>query len=222
MLTGKIKQALSLLSTPLIVDSMERLGVSSNHLDPDFKPIVPYSKMIGTAITVELKQVTKKEQANLDLLSKAYETSYKLIDPIIAISVPKSLTKFSIFGSVASVRAQIRGFSGALIGGSVRDTQELQQSNFPIFSNSVSPGSITGKVSVVSTGKQIEIGGVKIEQGNILFGDNDGLIVIPESNLSNIVDLAFEINTWEGELKSFLTQGANYEQVIELIGKSPK
>ena len=222
MLTGKIKQALSLLSTPLIVDSMERLGVSSNHLDPDFKAIVPYSKMIGTAITVELKQVTKKEQANLDLLSKAYETSYKLIDPIIAISVPKSLAKFSIFGSVASVRAQIRGFSGALIGGSVRDTQELQQSNFPIFSNSVSPGSITGKVSAVSTGKQIEIGGVKIEQGNILFGDNDGLIVIPESNLSNIVDLAFEINTWEGELKSFLTQGANYEQVIELIGKSPK
>lgn len=222
MLTGKIKQALSLLSTPLIVDSMGKLGVSSNHLDSDFKPIVPYSKMIGTAITVELKQVTEKEQANLDLLSKAYETSHKLIDPIIAISVPKSLAKFSIFGSVASVRAQIRGFSGALIGGSVRDTQELQKSNFPIFSNSISPGSITGKVSAVSTGKQIEIGGVKIEQGNILFGDNDGLIVIPESNLSHIVDLAFEINTWEGELKSFLSQGATYEQVVELVGESPK
>lgn len=222
MLTEKIKQALSLLSTPLIVDSMEELGLKEYLLDPKFKPIVPYSKMIGTAITVEIEQNNNKEAANLDLLSKAYETHHNVLNPIISISVPTSLSKSSIFGSVASIRAQMGGFSGALIGGSVRDTQELMKSNFPIFSNSISPGRITGLVSAKSTGNPIQIGGANISQGNIVFGDNDGVIILPESKLSNIVDLAFEINTWEGELKSFLTQGANYEQVIELIGKSPK
>ena len=116
----------------------------------------------------------------------------------------------------------MNGFSGALIGGSVRDTQELLKSNFPIFSNGISPGRITGRASAKSTGQPIEIGSATISQGNIVYGDNDGVIIIPQSKLSNIVDLAFEINTWEGELKSFLTQGANFEQVIELIGKSPK
>jgi len=222
MLTGKIKQALSLLSTPLIVDSMEELGLKGYLLDSEFRPIVPYSKIIGTAITVEIEEKKKKEEANLDLLTKAYETPHNILDPIISISVPASLSKSSIFGSVASVRAQMRGFSGALIGGSVRDTQELQKSHFPIFTSSISPGRISGIASAKSTGDPIEIGGVKINQGNIVFGDNDGVIILPASKLSNIVDLAFEINTWEGELKSFLTQGANYEQVIELIGESPK
>ncbi len=222
MLTEKIKQALSLLSTPLIVDSMEELGLKEYLLDTKFRPIAPYSKMIGTAITVEIEQNNSKEKANLDLLSKAYETPHNVLNPIISISVPASLSKSSIFGGVASVRAQMRGFSGALIGGSVRDTHELQKSNFPIFSSSISPGRITEIASAKSTGNPIEIGGVKIHQGNIVFGDNDGVIILPESKLSNIVDLAFEINTWEGELKSFLTQGANYEQIIELIGKSPK
>ena len=222
MLTEKIKQALSLLSTPLIVDSMEELGLKEYLLEPEFRPIVPYSKIIGTAITVQIERTNKNEEANLNFLSKAYETTHNVRNPIISISVPDSLSKSSIFGSVASVRAQMNGFSGALIGGSVRDTQELMKSNFPIFSNSISPGRITGLASAKSTGEPIQIGGVKISQGNIIFADNDGVIILPESKLSNIVDLAFEINTWEGELKSFLTQGANYEQVIELIGKSPK
>ena len=222
MLTEKIKQALSLLSTPLIVDSMEELGLKEYLLEPEFRPIVPYSKIIGTAITVQIERTNKNEEANLSFLSKAYETTHNVRNPIISISVPDSLSKSSIFGSVASVRAQMNGFSGALIGGSVRDTQELIKSNFPIFSNSISPGRITGLASAKSTGEPIQIGGVNISQGNIIFADNDGVIILPESKLSNIVDLAFEINTWEGELKSFLTQGANYEQVIELIGKSPK
>tara|TARA_Y100000758_G_scaffold291832_1_gene246489 strand:+ start:340 stop:1008 length:669 start_codon:yes stop_codon:yes gene_type:complete len=222
MLTEKIKQALSLLSTPLIVDSMEELGLKEYLLEPEFRPIVPYSKIIGTAITVQIERTNKNEEANLNFLSKAYETTHNVRNPIISISVPDSLSKSSIFGSVASVRAQMNGFSGALIGGSVRDTQELIKSNFPIFSNSISPGRITGLASAKSTGEPIQIGGVNISQGNIVFADNDGVIILPESKLSNIVDLAFEINTWEGELKSFLTQGANYEQVIELIGKSPK
>jgi regulator of RNase E activity RraA len=222
MLTEKIKQALSLLSTPLIVDSMEELGLKEYLLEPEFRPIVPYSKIIGTAITVQIERTNKNEEANLNFLSKAYETTHNVRNPIISISVPDSLSKSSIFGSVASVRAQMNGFSGALIGGSVRDTQELMKSNFPIFSNSISPGRITGLASAKSTGEPIQIGGVNISQGNIVFADNDGVIILPESKLSNIVDLAFEINTWEGELKSFLTQGANYEQVIELIGKSPK
>ena len=222
MLTEKIKQALSLLSTPLIVDSMEELGLKEYLLEPEFRPIVPYSKIIGTAITVQIERTNKNEEANLNFLSKAYETTHNVRNPIISISVPDSLSKSSIFGSVASVRAQMNGFSGALIGGSVRDTQELIKSNFPIFSNSISPGRITGLASAKSTGEPIQIGGGNISQGNIVFADNDGVIILPESKLSNIVDLAFEINTWEGELKSFLTQGANYEQVIELIGKSPK
>lgn len=222
MLTEKIKQALSLLSTPLVVDSMEELGLKDYLLDSEIRPIVPYSKIIGTAVTVQIEHTGDKEKANLDFLTKAYETTHNVLNPIISISVPDSLSKSSIFGSVASVRSQMNGFSGALIGGSVRDTQELLKSNFPIFSNGISPGRITGRALAKSTGQPIEIGSVAISQGNIVYGDNDGVIIIPQSKLSNIVDLAFEINTWEGELKSFLTQGANYEQVIELIGKSPK
>ena len=46
MLTEKIKQALSLLSTPLVVDSMEELGLKDYLLDSEIRPIVPYSKII--------------------------------------------------------------------------------------------------------------------------------------------------------------------------------
>ena len=221
MLTEKIKQALSLLSTPLVVDSMEELGLKDYLLDSEIRPIGPYSKIIGTAITVQIEHADSQEKANLDFLTNAYETTHNVINPIITISVPDSLSKRSIFGSVASIRAQMNGFSGALIGVSVRDTHELMKSNFTIFSQCISPGRITGLALAKSAGGTIEIGDVKISQGNIVFGDNDGVIILPESKLSNIVDLAFEINTWEGELKSFLTQGANYEQIIELIGKSP-
>ncbi len=221
MLDSKTSDTLLSLSTPLLGDARVSLKLPETHLDPGIRPVVPFTRMVGLAVPVLLEVARNESSADLSLLTEAYQSHQELTCPIIVIQVPVELHTHGIFGEGAATVARAGGFGGALIEGAVRDTHDLQRMEFPTFSRTVAPGYIVRKASAVASGEPVCVGGRTIHFDDIIFADNDGVIVIEPEKLNQVIARAQAIQEWEKQVKGWLAKGKGVKETIELVGLMP-
>ena len=219
MLDPGLRNQLLSLSTPLIADARVRLGWPQSHPEFTIRPVVPFSRMVGSAVTVLLEE--GDDEAGLQPMLQAYESASGTSFSIMVIQVPAALHSNGIFGEGAATLARRYGFVGALIDGAVRDTHELQQMQFPAFSRTIAPGYIVGKCSAVAVGEPVKIGGQTIHSGDIIMGDNDGVIVIRPEELLEVVAKAQAIKEWEERFHRSIAEGRSVEETSKLAGPMP-
>lgn len=159
MLDAGTRNALLSLPTPLIADAWVRLGLPESHLDPAIRPVVPFSHIVGAAVTALLQVAEDEASADLQPLSEAYELRWESSFSVMVIQVPTELHSYGIVGGGAATRAVRNGFSGFLVDGASRDTEELRRMEFPVFSRKVAPGYIVGKSTVKAIGHPVVVGG---------------------------------------------------------------
>ena len=152
MLSPELRQRLANLSPALLADARVRLKLPESHLDPGIRPVVPFTTMIGTAVTVELEAVEDEASADLTPLLDAYQAQSRP-GSIMVIQIPQTLHGHGIFGEGAASLARRHGFTGTLIEGAVRDTPDLARMEFPAWSRTVAPGYIVGKSRVAAAGQ---------------------------------------------------------------------
>ena len=219
MLTEEKREQLLQLSAPLAVDAMDRLGLPEAVLDPAIRPVEPNTRMVGTAITVLFVSQPDRARANLACYSEALENSSGLFCPIITLQVPPEHHHRGVFGEGAATTARQNGFVGALVDGAVRDTHDLQRMRYPVFSRAVSPGYIVGKVEAATRDEPVRIGGVLVGPGDVIFGDNDGVVVIPPNELDDVLDRAQAIREWEEKVHQWMKQGYSSEEAVKRAGE---
>ena len=221
MLNSQQREELLDLSTALLVDARDRLGLPESHLDPGIRPVVPFSRMAGTAVTVRLELPADPASADLSLLSKSYESPPPDTHSIIVIQVPQELHGHGIVGEGACTVARIFGFVGALIEGAARDSHELRDLEFPVFSRTISPGYIVGKVSAIAANEPVFVGGRTIQSGDVVVGDNDGVVVIRQEELGDVIAKAKAIKEWEHQVHTAITAGRDFEKALAEAGPMP-
>ena len=219
MLDAELRNQLLSLSTPLIADARVRLGLPQSHLEFTIRPVVPFSRMVGSAVTVLLEE--SNEAAGLQPMIQAYESASGTSPSIMVIQVPPALHGNGIFGEGAATLARQYGIVGALIDGAVRDTHELQQMQFPAFSRTIAPGYIVGKCSAVAVGEPVTIGGQTIHPGDVVMGDNDGVIILRPQELLEVVARAQAIKEWEERFHRSIAAGNSVEETSKLAGPMP-
>ena len=207
MLTPERREALLQLSTPLVADAMDRLGLPERVLDPAIRPVVPFTRMAGTAVTVLLRSQPDPAKANLEIYTQALEAGEEVYSPIMVVEVPSAYHHQGIFGEGAATQGRQHGFVGALIEGAVRDSHDLQRMQFPAFSRTTGPGYICGKVEAVSRGESVRIGGVTIAAGEVVFGDHDGVVIIAPDHLDAVIEKAQAIQRWEHQVHRLIAAG---------------
>lgn len=207
MLTPERRETLLQLSTPLVADAMDRLGLPERVLDPAIRPVVPFTRMAGTAVTVRLISQADPAKANLEIYTQAFKAGEEVCCPIMVVEVPRAYHHQGIFGEGAATLGRQHGFVGALIEGAVRDTHDLQRMEFPAFSRTTGPGYICGKVEALSRGEAVCIGGVTIAAGEVIFGDHDGVVVIAPDHLDAVIEKAKAIQHWEHEVHRLIAAG---------------
>ena len=221
MLTMEKREALLKLSTPLVVDAMDRLDLPERVLDPAIRPVVPFSRMVGTAVTVLLKSQPDPAKANLEIYAQAFGVGREVCCPIMVVEVPKAHHHQGIFGEGAATMGLQNGFVRALIDGAVRDTHDLRRMNFFAFSRTVAPGYICGKVEAVSYGEPVCIGGVPVEAGEVVFADNDGVMVMGPADLDVVIEKAQAIRQWEHSVHRAIAEGCSSEDAGKKAGPMP-
>lgn len=166
------------LATPLFSDVMGRAGA----MDYTIKPVASGMKVVGTAITVDLKPAD-----NL-FLHKALYTSGP---GYVLVADAKGHCGNSPWGEIMTNIALKVGVNGVVLDGSVRDVEELRSLGFPVFAKGVNPRG-GDKVAPGIINGPISCGGLPVNPGDLVFGDDDGVVIIPRDKAELIIGLAEE------------------------------
>ena len=118
------------------------------------------------------------------------------------------------WGEVMTMASIQRGCRGAVVDGGIRDTKKVLSQNFPVFARYRTSNGMLGRFRMIGYQVPIQIGNVLIHPGDVVFGDIDGVIVIPREIAYPVLTRAEAIKGKEGEIKEWVKDGMSPTEVI--------
>jgi len=198
MTTQSLLDRLSHLSTTSLVDAAPTLRV----LPPRLRPLAPGRHVVGRVVTA---------RANRDLMSVIH--ALRESGPGDVLVVDAGGDDRAIAGELFGTEAQRRGLAGLVILGRTRDTPTLGGLTLPVWSTGVAPNAY-GARSLPETGVPLSLDGVPVQPGEIVVGDDDGLVVGWEDELGAAVDGGETIEARDKGLQARMLQGASLFDVL--------
>ncbi len=200
------------LYVAVISDMLDGIGLRNQVMRPFVRPIDPSRApvLVGRAATVVVAP-------QFEVVEQPYTNQIAAIDALTPDDVVVIATggndEIAVWGELFSNAALARGGRGMVTDGCHRDTRMIQQLNFPVFSRGSRPVDISGRGTVVSYGRPVDVAGVRIVPGDIVFAEIDGIAVIPQGVADEVVQRAFEKVEKEDGAREDLRNGALLAEV---------
>lgn len=200
-LTKELLEQLRKLPTGNVADNNPGGGV----MDSGLKPVNPHLHMIGRACTVKCQPGD-----NLAM----HEGIYTAQPGEVLVLDCGGYASAGHFGDIMATACKLRGLAGVVINGSCRDSQDIYELGFPVYARAYNPSG-TVKESLAQTNVPVMVGGVLVRPGDILFGDCDGIVVVPQEVEDSVFQKAMAKYNREQEILRRLAQGAT---TLEIYG----
>ena len=196
-----VREAFRKVSTPNLADAMQKRGVIHG-LVPRLKH---GTKLVGRALTVKT--------ANGDWAKPIEAIDRATPGDVIVIDAGGGTT--AVWGELASNSCLVKGVSGVVIDGAVRDLDAILELGFPCFSRHVAPhaGEPKGHGEI---GSEIECGGQVVHAGDWIVGDESGLVVVPREQAVEMANRALDVLERENRIREEIRRGATLSSVLEL------
>lgn len=196
-----IKQQLAELDTPCISDANKSLRV----LDPEIRPISQGLQMIGIARTVHC------ESDFLTVIKALHDAEANDV-----LVIDAGAAKIAVSGELFATEAKRKKLAGIVIDGGCRDIKHLRQINFPVYARYITP--LAGTSSrVFQTQIPVICGGVAVSPGNIVFGDDDGIVVMSEEECIEVCQTARTIQEKEQRVLDLLAKNQDLIHMMNFI-----
>lgn len=196
-----IREILSKVSSPNISDAMHRQGELKG-----IRPVCSGVKMIGPAFTV--RTYPGDWAKTVEAIDEAPQESVIVID---AGGVGPA-----VWGELATYSSLEKKIEGVVIDGAIRDVPEIRKVKFPAFARIIMPTAGEPK-GFGEMGVPVEVGGVRIFPGDWVFGDDDGVVVIPQKRAVEITNRAMDVLERENRIRKEIKQGGTLGKVTELL-----
>lgn len=200
--------------TAAVDDALREKTFLKQTLPTSIMPLEPQMKVAGIAFTV-------KGGKDLDLRNDMAERAEMLealhVDCVVVWDTGAD-TDSAQWGEVMTMAARRQQCRGAIVDGGVRDTDRVLSQNFPVFCRYRSPRGMLGRFRITNWQAPIEIGQVEIWPGDVVFGDIDGVVVVPRHMAYDILLRAEEIRDQEGELKKWVRDGLGAKEIVDRGG----
>ncbi len=201
------------LYSAVISDILDSMTMLNQVLDPDIRP-VDESKILCGLARVGLYYPIYHDDETVNV----YEHELKLIDSLrpneIPVLVCHGLKHIAPWGELLSTRACYLKAGGCITDGSVRDVRMIREMGFPVYARSFSPLDTKYRGKLLWSDIPGKIGGVNVKTGDLIFGDIDGVVVVPREHLQKVVDKALEKVAAENVVRQKLQEGQTLEQVF--------
>ena len=195
-------------------DVMDKLGLRHQFLPPEIQPLRDDMVLIGRAMNV-LEADCFHEGGN------AFGLMFEALDNLkpgeVYVCTGASPT-YALWGELMSLRANKCGAVGALLDGYSRDTKGTLEQNFPCFSRGRYAQDQAGRGRVIDYRCPLQIGAARIEPGDILFGDLDGVCVIPRKAEREVFTLAVEKARGEKVVREAIENGVSAADAFRAFG----
>jgi len=196
-----IREMLSKVSSSNISDAMHRQGELKG-----IRPVCSGIKMIGPAFTV--RTYPGDWAKTVEAIDEAPQESVIVID---AGGVGPA-----VWGELATNSCLEKKIAGVVIDGAIRDVPEIRKLKFPAFARIITPTAGEPK-GFGEMGVPVEVGGVRVFPGDWVFGDDDGVVVIPQKRAVEITNRAMDVLEKENRIRKEIKEGGTLGKVTELL-----
>lgn len=202
------------LYTPVVGDILDNMGYTHQFLPQNIRPLKDEMKLAGRAMTVLMIDVFGPQKKPFGLLTECLD-QLKKNEIYIATGGTK---RCAYWGELLTATARTRGAVGAVLDGFHRDTPQVLSQNWPVFSCGCYAQDSSVRTQVVDFRCQIEIGQVTINDGDIIFGDIDGVLVIPKKVADEVIEKALEKAAGEKKVRKAIEGGMSATEAFAHFG----
>jgi len=203
------------LFSAVLADVLDVLGHRTSALPIDIRPLKPEWKILGRAATLNAVAVHEEPE-------KPYAVELACIDSLnpgdVLIATTNGDRSSALWGELLSASARAHGAVGAVIDGMTRDAAKILTMDFPVFAAGYCPLDSKGRLDGISFGKPVQVGDCTVRPGDWVFGDIDGLVVVPAELCDKAFPLALEKVSGENRVRAELAKGRSAREVFDEYG----
>lgn len=204
------------LYTPVVSDVLDGMGIRDKAMRHDIRPLHPDFIVIGRARTLLWMNTYQ------DIKPNPYVNEIKAIDSLKPGDVSVHSTDYSWniapWGELLSTASHMRGSTGTIVDAVVRDVKKILEIPFPTFARGIKPLDSCGRGFVADFDVPIKCGEVEVHPGDLIFGDFDGIMVIPKAVEKEVIAKALEKVTSENNTRRELLEGRLLGEVYQKYG----
>ncbi|MEC0231220.1 RraA family protein [Paenibacillus alba] len=203
------------LYAAVISDTLDELGYRHQVMRENINPIDPNWVIAGRAKTVLAVDVHYVPE---NPYGKEIEAVDSVNEDEIVIGCTNESAQNGLWGELLSTACKVRGARGAVVDGLIRDTKKILELDFPVFATGTKPVDSQGRGMVIEYDVPVRCGGVMVNPGDVVFGDRDGIVVIPNQLVDEVIKLALDKATRENNTRKELLEGRTLRQVYDKYG----
>lgn len=211
------------LHTAVVGDVLDQMGLRKQFLPPSIAPLVKTMRLAGRAMPVLEADVFDdgRDTSAGPLARKPFGLMMEALDDLkpgeIYIATGAS-PRYALWGELMSTRAMHLKAAGAILDGFVRDSNQIEALGFTVFCSGTYAQDQGPRGKVIDYRSAIEIGGIRIEPGSLLFGDREGVLVIPREAEAEAVRRAIEKSQTENKVGDAIRAGMGAAEAFAKFG----
>lgn len=203
------------LYSAVLADVLDAQGFTHQALPAAIQPLNPNWKMLGIVRTLDMHPVSQIPAA-------PYAKEMEAIDALTAGDVlvirMGGCPECSVWGELLSTACLARGAVGVVMDGMTRDVEKILSVDFPTFAMGTSPLDSKGRIDGVARDVPVVIGETRCTPGDLIFGDRDGVVVIPAAVAEETLAAAKAKITGESQVRQELAAGKSVQEVFAKYG----
>ena len=208
-LPAEIIEEYKKLDTPCISDAMDKLHIYGGLLG--IKPVVPDTYLCGQAFTVHYVPCGEIKGTVGDFLDDIEPGEVCVIDN-------NGRMDCTVWGDIMAYFASHKGISGTVIDGVCRDIDTIRELKYPIFTKGTYMETGKDRVYVDRINETINVSGVQINPGDLLVGDNTGVVVVPRNRVEEVLSVAKNIDRVEQQIREKIRAGMSLKEARAQTG----
>jgi regulator of RNase E activity RraA/CMP-N-acetylneuraminic acid synthetase len=213
----KLRAMRGLLSSPVLSDICADLGLDAV-FPPALRPTSP-GKLLGRAKTLALAAVDR-QNGPADAWKGIYGAldSYRFVRPGDVIMVATECPSRAYFGDLNANLAIRAGAAGVVVDGFTRDTADVRALGLPVYAHGSWCRDIKYEGTLRAMNMPVEIGGIHVANGDMVFADEDGVVVVPRERWAEVEARAWEVLANEGRIRMHAARGRPVAEILAECG----
>jgi regulator of RNase E activity RraA len=204
-----------LLTSAVLADVLDTLGHRTSALPSTIRPLRPEWRFFGRAVTLSAVAVAAEP-------TQPYAVELECIDALrsgdVLVATTHGDSGSALWGELLSTAARAHGAVGAILDGMTRDAARIIAMDFPVFARGLCPLDSKGRLDGFHFGHPIRVGGCLIRPGDLVFGDIDGVVVVPAAMAEAALPKALAKVTGENRVRAELARGRSVREVFAEFG----
>lgn len=205
------------LYSAVLSDSLDAVGVWNQAMTSRIRPLDEGLKLCGRARTGQYMEVPFVAEG-----VNPYELEIAIVDDLkpgdVAVFACGGSSRIAPWGSLLSTATKARGAAGCVTDGFVRDILGIRELNLPVFHAGIAPLDSKGRGQIQAVDVPVIVDGVRIAPGDLVFGDADGVVVVPQAVEAEVLKFAFDKINGEHHSINELRAGGYLRDVFAKYG----